>query len=381
MTPRDPIPFLDLAAQTDEVRAELNAALAAVLEHGRYIKGPEVGEFECAFSQYCGVPYCVGASNGTSALHAALHCLGVGPCDEVIVPSHTFIATVESVLLAGARPVFADIRRDTMLLDAGAAAAAITEHTAAIVGVHLYGLPVDADRLGSLCATEELLFVEDAAQAHGARWRGRRTGGLGAAAAWSFFPGKNLGALGDAGGVTMRDPALHERVRRYVDHGRDTKFTHSEIGTNYRLDTLQAALLSVKLRRLDAWNARRRELAAHYRAILSQEPFRSVPVRLQEVPAEAEHAYHLFVVRVRDRDHVREEMLKRGVETGLHYPVPCHLQPALEHLGYGHGSLPETEAAAAEILSLPMFPHMTNAQVERVCDALRQSLQTGVPPA
>ncbi len=373
-----PVAFADLRAQHEEVRQEIDAAIARVRQHGQFIKGPEVAAFEGAFARYCGASRCVGASNGTSALHAALHAAGIGPGDEVIIPSHTFMATVESVRHCGARPVFADIDEGTMLLDAMAARGAISPRTRAIVPVHLYGLMADMDSLGALAERHGLMIVEDAAQAHGASWGGRRAGSVGTAASFSFFPSKNLGAMGDAGAVTTNDPAIADRCARFVDHGRDSKYTHREEGTNYRLDTLQAAVLLAKLARLDAWNEGRRRAAEHYRAILSSEPFASMPVRLQEVPTGAVHVYHLFVVRVPQRDRVAGELARRGIGTGIHYPVPCHLQRAAFDLGFDAGSLPVTERVAAGILSLPMHPHLSQSDVERVCDALRESIPAGV---
>lgn len=373
-----PVAFADLKAQHEEVRQEIDAAISRVRQHGQFIKGPEVAAFEKAFAHYCEASRCIGASNGTSALHAALRSAGIGPGDEVIIPSHTFMATVESVRHCGATPVFADIEEGTMLLDAMAVKAAITPRTRAVVPVHLYGLMADMDSLGALAERHGLMLIEDAAQAHGASWRGRRAGSVGLAASFSFFPSKNLGAMGDAGAVTTNDPALADRCARYVDHGRDSKYTHLDEGTNYRLDTMQAAILLAKLPRLDAWNEGRRRAAALYREVLSSEPFASLPVRLQAVPDEAVHVYHLFVVRVAQRDRVIEQLAMRGIATGIHYPVPCHLQRAAFDLGCAAGSLPVTERVASEIISLPMHPHLSPSEVERVCDALRESIPAGV---
>lgn len=368
------VPFYDLAAQTAELRPALDAAIAAVLDHGRYIKGPEVAAFEREFAAYCGVAFCTGCSNGTSALHTALEAAAISPGAEVIVPSHTFIATAESVLHAGAIPIFADIDEDSMLLSPSAVEAAITPRTEAIVPVHLYGCPADMDALLAVADRHGLLVIEDAAQAQGAKYRGARVGSLGAAAAFSFFPGKNLGAFGDAGAVTTAHRELHEAAAKFVDHGRRSKYEHDSFGTNYRLDTLQAAILRVKLAKLDEWNARRAARVAEYRARLSAEPFASLGLAMQEPPEGAESANHLFVVRVANRERVQSELTARGIETGIHYPVPCHLQPAAQSLPYAMPSLPETERAAREVLSLPLSPHMTAVQVGLVCDALAEVL-------
>jgi dTDP-4-amino-4,6-dideoxygalactose transaminase len=372
------VPFMDLGAQTAEVRAEIDAALRRIIDKSSFILGPDVAAFEGAWAAYCGVPHAIGCSNGTSALHVALHAAGIGPGDEVIVPSHTFFATPESVLQCGAMPVFADIEDDTMLLDPGSVLAAITPRTKAIVPVHIYGCPARMNALQSLADTHGLMLFEDAAQGHGARYYGQPVGSLAKAAAFSFFPAKNLGAFGDAGGVTTADPALAERARRFVNHGRIGKYEHQDVGTNYRLDTVQAAVLAAKLPRLDAWNGARRRLAARYIERLSAEPFASVPVRWQIAPEGAEPCWHLFVIRVPERDRVMAELKKRGIDTGIHYPIPCHRQPACAAWGYPAGSLPTTERVASEIISLPMYPHMPESHVDRVCEALAECLPTGV---
>lgn len=366
------IPFLDLAAINAEAGNAIQSALDSVIHHHRFINGPEAGEFACDWAGYCGVHYAVGTSNGTTALEALLRCDGIGPGDEVILPSHTFIATVESIAATGARPVFADIDPATMLMDPASVESVVTSRTAAVVAVHLYGAVVPWNRLEEVADRWSLALYEDAAQAHGATWRGRRAGSLGRGAAFSFFPGKNLGAFGDAGAVTTGDAHLGERVRAYVNHGRLSKYTHDFLGANARIDTLQAAVLRAKLPLLDGWNERRRTLAAAYDRALEGTGFQP-----QVIDADVVSARHLYVVRCPvDRDRLRPVLDALGVGTGIHYPVPCHLQRACAHLGGGEGSLPATEAAAASILSLPMCPTLGPDVAGRVCEALVHASRT-----
>jgi dTDP-4-amino-4,6-dideoxygalactose transaminase len=358
------LPLLDLHAQHDAIREELEAAIARVLAHGRFVQGPEVAEFEDAFAAYCGVEHCVGVANGTAAIELVLRAAGIGAGDEVVTTPFTFIATVEPILLVGARPVLADVDPETGLLDGAAVEAAVTPRTAAIMPVHLYGQPVDLDAFRALAERHGLLLIEDAAQAHGASWRGRRAGSAGDAATFSFFPGKNLGALGDAGAVTTADEALAARVRKLRDHGRVDKYRHDVVGTNARLDTLQAAVLHVKLRHLDRWNeARRRHAAAYDAAFARTDGVR--PIRVHE---DAVAVYHQYVVRLDDRDGARSALAGQGIETGVHYPVPLHRQPALA--GVTEGDFPAAERLAREVLSLPVFPELTDAQRSSVVSAL-----------
>jgi dTDP-4-amino-4,6-dideoxygalactose transaminase len=358
------LPLVDLHAQHDAIREELEAAIAGVLAHGRFVQGPEVAEFEDAFAAYCGVGHCVGVANGTAAIELVLRAAGIGAGDEVITTPFTFIATVEPILLVGARPVLADVDPETGLLDRAAAEAAVTPRTAAIMPVHLYGQPVDLDAFGALAERHGLLLIEDAAQAHGASWRGRRAGSAGDAATFSFFPGKNLGALGDAGAVTTADEALAGRVRKLRDHGRVDKYRHDVVGTNARLDTLQAAVLRVKLRHLDRWNeARRRHAGAYDAAFAGTDGVRPIRVHPHAVAV-----YHQYVVRLDDRDGARSALDERGIETGVHYPVTLHRQPALA--GVADGELPASERLAREVLSLPVFPELTDAQRNSVVGAL-----------
>lgn len=361
------IPLVDLAAQHAAIRTELDEAIAGVLEHGRYVNGPEVALFEEGFAGYCGASHCVGVSNGTSAVTLALRASGVGPGDEVITTALTFMATVESIVEAGAIPVLVDPDPATALLRSEQVEGAITDRTAALLPVHLYGQPVDMDAFRALAERRGLLLVEDAAQAHGAAWNGRRVGSGTGLATFSFFPGKNLGALGDAGGVVTGDPELASRMRSLRDHGRAGKHRHDHLGTNARLDTLQAALLAVKLPHLEGWNEARRRNAAAYDADL--EPIRGVdPIRVE--PA-ATSVYHQYVVRVRDRDSAIALLAERGVAAGVHYPIPLHRQPALADLA-GSSACPNAELLAAEVLSVPVYPELAEADRETVVSALRE---------
>jgi dTDP-4-amino-4,6-dideoxygalactose transaminase len=358
-------PFLNLKKLHQEIGHEMRAAVDRALYHGQYINGPEVGEFERQWAGYCETVGAVGVSNGTSALHAILTCLEIGEGDEVILPSHTFIATAESILQTGATPVFAEIDEKTMLVDPESIRSLITEKTAAIIPVHLYGMPCDMDTINAIAEENGLIVVADAAQAHGATYKGKKAGSLAHAASFSFFPGKNLGALGDAGGVTSNDAELAKMVKLYANHGRESKFEHEFVGTNYRMDTLQAAVLIAKLAHLDEWIGRRRDLAAQYREYLSKEPFKGV-VSLQEDTPGADSAWHIFAVRIENRDQVRTLLKEQGVNTGIHYPIPCHLQPALAPWSKGKGSLPVTEKVCGELISLPICPTMSDGDVKEI---------------
>jgi dTDP-4-amino-4,6-dideoxygalactose transaminase len=363
------VPFLDLAAMTREVRGPIELGWRRVLESSRFIGGEAVGQFEGEWAAYCRVPHAVGVANGTDALRLTLTALGIGPGDEVIVPANTFVATAEAVVLAGATPRFADVCPDTLLLTPTCLEAAITSRAKAVIVVHLYGQMPDMDALCRAAGKAGLAVIEDAAQAHGATWRGRPAGSIGTAGCFSFYPGKNLGAFGDAGAVVTADAGLAGRIRVLRDHGRiaGSHYRHELVGTNSRLDALQAVVLSVKLARLDAWNEARRSIAARYHAALAPSPARQVA----EVPG-TRGAYHLAVVRVTDRALVQQRLAGLGVETQIHYPIPCHYQSAYQR--FADGRLPAAEHAAAEVLSLPMFPHMTGAQVAQVCDAVRAAV-------
>jgi dTDP-4-amino-4,6-dideoxygalactose transaminase len=366
------LPLLDLHAQHASIHEQLEAAIARVLAHGQFVQGPEVAEFEKAFAAYCHAAHCIGTSNGTSAIELVLRAAGIGPGDEVITTPMTFFATVEPILLAGARPVLVDVDRRTALIRADAAEAAITHRTAAIVPVHLYGQPVDLNAFRALADRHQLFLLEDAAQAHGASWRGRRAGSVGNAATFSFFPGKNLGALGDAGAVTTGDEALATRVRKLRDHGRADKYRHDVVGTNARLDTLQAAVLSVKLAHLDRWNeVRRRYAAAYDHAFASVEGV--TPIRVHD---DAIAVYHQYVVRLADREGARAALAERGIASGVHYPIPLHRQPALADVV--DGDYPAADALAEEVLSLPVFPELSDEQRASVVATLAEFV-AGMP--
>jgi len=376
MLPTTPlrVPFQDLPLQISHLRAELDAAMAKVVNHGQFILGPEVAAFEEAWAKFCGTSHCVGLGSGTDALHLILRALGIGAGDEVITVANTFIATAEAISYSGAKPVLVDCCLENYLVDPQAVAAAITPRTRAIIPVHLYGQPANIDALAALAARHGLALIEDAAQAHGATLvDGRRCGTLGTAAAFSFYPGKNLGAFGDAGAMTTTDASLAHRIRLLRNWGSVVKYHHEVPGFNSRLDTLQAAILSVKLRHLAEWNDRRRAAASWYRKELADCDGVVLPAL---APWTGLHAYHLFVVRIteRDRDSVARALLSAGIQTVVHYPIPIHLQKAYANLGLPRGSFPAAEAAASGILSLPMFPEITQDQVTQVCDIVRSAV-------
>lgn len=368
------VPFTDLAAATGEVKATVAGAWRQLLDAGAFTGGAAVERFEEAWAAYCGTSHAVGVANGTDAIRLTLTALGIGPGDEVIVPANTFIASAEAVVHAGATPRFADVDPATLLLNPQTLRAAITTATRAVLVVHLYGQMPDMDALAQTAAEAGLVIIEDAAQAHGATWRGRPAGSLGRAGCFSFYPAKNLGAFGDAGAVVTADGELAERIRCLSDHGRipGRHHRHELIGTNSRLDALQAAVLTAKLARLDHWTQARRAIAARYRAAFTGGPARPVA----ELPP-ARGAYHLAVVRVPNRETVRDRLAATGIQTGIHYPVPCHHQPPYRR--YAHQPLPAAEQAAGEILSLPIFPHMTDAQTARVCDAVHRACGVSQP--
>jgi dTDP-4-amino-4,6-dideoxygalactose transaminase len=370
------VPFTDLAAMTREIWPSIEPDYMACLLGAGYIGGPAVATFERDWAAYCGADHAVGVANGTDALQLSLTALGIGAGDEVIVPSNTFVATAAAVVRAGATPRFADVSDDTLLMTPETFRAAITPRTRAVMIVHLYGQMPDMAALLAVASNAGILVIEDAAQAHGAEWAGRRAGSFGAAACFSFYPGKNLGAFGDAGAVVTSRPEIADRVRALANHGRShgsSHYEHEVVGTNSRLDTLQAIALSGKLARVDAWTRRRVAVADRYRDQLG-----STGVKLTGVAPAARHVYHLFVVRLAERDRVRVELGRRGIQTGVHYPVPCHLQPPLQR--FATGPLPVAEQAAQELLSLPLFPHMTNDQVDVVCDVLGHLLPATVSP-
>jgi len=353
--------------EAEVLRTALLGALKRVVDSARFVGGPEVEAFEAEFASFCATHFCAGCSSGTDALIAALWALGVGHGDEVILPAFTFTATAEAVALLGARPVFVDINSEgDYNLNPSAVEAAITPRTAAVIAVHLYGIPADMAALRRICSRHGLVLVEDAAQAHGSRLDGAPVGSLGDAGCFSFYPTKNLGALGDAGAVTTNDPEVVRRVRLFLNHGRKTHTEHVAVGCNGRLDALQAVVLRVKLRHLDGWMERRRYIRCLYEELLAD----VAGVRLRRPPDGCQVAWHLMVVEVEERDALLEALTERGVACGVHYPCPLHLMPAWAYLGYREGEFPEAERAARTVLSLPVHQFLTEADVERVCRAL-----------
>jgi dTDP-3-amino-3,4,6-trideoxy-alpha-D-glucose transaminase len=360
--------FVTLDRQHELLEDELKETFARVLAASAFTLGTEVEQFEAEFASYCEVDHCVGVASGTAALALILKASGIGPGDEVIVPAHTFIASALGVAHAGATPVLCDVQQDTGLIDPAAVADMIGPRTAAIIAVHLYGQACDMDALTDLARPRGILVFEDAAQAHGARYRGRPVGSLGAAAGFSFYPSKNLGALGDGGAICTNDATLAQRVRQLRNLGQRRKGEHVEIGYNERLDGLQAALLRVKLPHLDAWNAARREHAAAYRERLPDH------VRVLGERDSSPCVYHLFPVRLADRDNVGAALAEVGIDTGVHYGTAMHRHPAWEGHPMTHGKVPQAEAWAAEELSLPMHPDLEPAEIELVADALCAAL-------
>lgn len=355
------VPFLDLLAAYRALQADIDAAVGRVLASGQYVGGPEVERFESAFARYCEADQCIGVGNGLDALRLALAAMGVGPGDEVIVPSNTFIATWLAVAQVGAVPVPVEPDPQTFNIDPALIEAAVTSRTKVIIPVHLYGQPADLDPILAIARRYGLRVLEDAAQAQGARYKGRRIGAHGDAVAWSFYPGKNLGALGDAGAVSTSDPELAARIRMLHNYGSSRKYVHELPGYNSRLDPIQAAVLSVKLAHLDAWNDRRRRIASRYRDALS-----ASGLQLPGVPTWAESVWHLFVVRHPQRDALQKTLAEAGVGTLIHYPIAPHRQAAFADMA--GLSLPISERMHAEVLSLPIGPQMTGEQLERVIE-------------
>jgi dTDP-4-amino-4,6-dideoxygalactose transaminase len=365
------VPFQDLPQQTRALRSDLDTAISTVLEHGHFILGPEVEAFEREWARYCNVSHAIGVGSGTDALQLALRALKIGSGDEVITVANTFIATAEAISYTGARPVLVDCELENFLIDPEAIAAAITPRSRAIIPVHLYGQPANMDQILKLAQRHGLAVLEDAAQAHGASLSdGRLCGSMGVAAGFSFYPGKNLGAFGDGGAITTNDEALNHELRLLRNWGSVVKYHHEVQGYNSRLDTLQAAILRVKLNQLARWNEHRRRAAQWYREALADCPAIVLPIEAAWV---GKHVYHLFVVRLvdHDRDAVVSRLNNVGVQAMVHYPVPIHLQRAYSSLGHRAGSFPNAEKTAKSILSLPMFPEITQEQVARVAQELR----------
>ena len=364
------IPFLSLLAAYQELKKEIDEAVARVLDSGFYLLGKELDAFEKEFAEYLGVKHCVGVGNGLEALHLSLRALGVQPGDDVLVPSNTYIATWLAVTYAGARPVPVEPDERTYNINAHNIESALTERTKGIIPVHLYGQSADMDEILQIARKHNLWVLEDAAQAHGARYKGMRVGGFGDGAGWSFYPGKNLGALGDGGAVTTNSDDLADKVRVLRNYGSRIKYSHVEKGFNSRLDEIQAAVLRVKLKHLDEWNKRRLSIAALY-----TQGLKDVGLTLPFVPEWAEPVFHLFVVRSKQRDALRQHLENAGIGALIHYPVPPHLQEAYQELAILSGSLPISEGIHREVLSLPMGPHVSETQAKAVVQAIRKFAQ------
>ena len=367
------VKFVDLLAQHEPLETQLMETFSRVVRTGSFVLGPEVEKFESQFAAYCGVTHCVGVANGTAALQLVLQGLGVRPGDEVITVAHTFIATAEAISAIGARPVFVDIDSASYTMDSSKLEAAITPRTKAIIPVHLYGQTADMDSLSAIAGEYGIPIVEDSCQAHGATYKGRRAGSLGVAGCFSFYPSKNLGACGEGGAVTTNDSQLAQAIRMLRDHGSVKKYHHDFPAYNLRLEGIQGGVLSVKLPHLDRWNRNRRMLADRYDALFSG----SKVITPKEM-FWAGHVYHLYVVLVEDREALRTTLQQHGIETGLHYPVPLHLQKAYENLGYRKGDFPVSEYVAAHLLSLPMYADLPIEHVEHVAKIVREVLECQV---
>jgi dTDP-4-amino-4,6-dideoxygalactose transaminase len=363
------VPFLDLKAQYEPLKAEMHKAIDGVLDKCAYILGDAVGAFEKEFADYCGVKHAIAVNSGTSALHMALLASQIGPGDEVITVSHTFVATTAAILYAGAKPVFVDVEPKSLTMDPSLVEKAITARTKALLPVHLYGQPADMSALMAIAKKHGLKLIEDACQAHGAQYNGIRTGSMGDLGCFSFYPGKNLGAYGEGGAVTTNDAEYAKRIRMLRDWGQDRKYNHLLKGYNYRMDGIQGAVLGVKLRHLEDWTEARRRHAARYNELL-----KGVVVPT-ELPGRR-HVYHVYAIRVPKRDEFQNALTKKAIQTGIHYPIPVHLQPAYAELGYRAGQLPQTEAAANETLSLPMYPELTPELQDQVIGAVKEIAQT-----
>jgi dTDP-4-amino-4,6-dideoxygalactose transaminase len=364
------VPFVDLKALHRPIEGELSEAIARVLRNVSFVQGPEVKAFEEAFASYLGVEHCVAVNSGTAALHLTLLALGIGPGDEVITVSHTFIATSEAISAVGARPVFVDVDPVSYTMDPALVEAAITPRTKAILPVHLYGNVADMDSLMAIARRRNLILVEDACQAHGALYKSRMAGTFGVAGCYSFYPGKNLGACGEGGAMVTNDEALAKKIRMWREHGSVKKYEHEFPGFNFRMEGIQGAVLTTKLKYLDGWNDHRRAIAKRYRERLAGQS-----VVLPSESANTRHIYHLYVIQSEDRDSLRDHLAKRGIETGLHYPVPLHLQQAYASLGYHKVDFPVTEQVTERIVSLPMYPGMSMEAADYVSDAILEWVQ------
>jgi dTDP-4-amino-4,6-dideoxygalactose transaminase len=367
------VPFIDLPAQFRSLQPEIDRALAPIFETTGFILGPAVVQFEEAFAKYLSAQHCITLNSGTAALHLALLALDIGPGDEVITVANSFIATAEAISFAGATPRFVDADPVTYNIDPGKLEAAITSKTRAIIPVHLFGQPADMDAICAIARKHKLMVIEDACQAHGALYKGQRVGTLSDVSCFSFYPGKNLGAAGDGGAIATNNAEIAEKIRLLRDHGSRKKYEHEIVGHNFRLDTMQAAILNVKLPHLDSWNAARRKHADFYNHLLASAPGLVTPT----IADNCESVFHLYVVQVPRRDHVQQALKQANIQSGIHYPVPIHLQPAYSELGHRPGDFPVSERLAERILSLPMYAELTEAQQERVAAVLIASLSEG----
>ena len=363
------VPFLDLKMQYQSIKPEIDAAVARVLDGCQFVLGSEVAEFEREFATYCGAAECIALNSGTSALHLALLAAGVGPGHEVMTVPFTFVASVAAIVYTGARPVLIDIDPRSFTMDPAAIEAAITPRSKAILPVHLYGQSADMDPIMEVARRHGLVVIEDAAQAHGAKYKGRSVGGIGDMTCFSFYPSKNLGAYGEGGAVTTSNPEYARTTRMLRDWGQDRKYHHLLHGFNYRMEAFQGAILRVKLRHLERWNEARRAIASKYNQSLAGSALK----RPMEMPW-ARHVYHLYTLRSEHRDFLNVSLQEKGIQTGIHYAAPAHLQPAYANLGYGRLSLPQSEKAADEVLSLPLYPEMTDASIEAVARAVMREL-------
>lgn len=362
------VPFINLKIQYKQIEQEVIPMITAAMANGAFVGGEQVSCFETEFAEFCDSNYCVGVNSGTDALRFALMAIGIGPGDEAITVSNTFIATTEAISQVGATPVFVDIYSDTCNMDVSKIEEKISENTKAIIPVHLYGQPADMDPILEIAQKNDIAVIEDACQAHGASYKNKKAGSIGSVGCFSFYPGKNLGAFGEGGAIVTQDEAVARKIRMIRDHGQKKKYFHDIEGYNGRLDAIQAGVLRIKLKRLNQWNRARRKNAAYYSELLSEIPSVTLPIE-----AEFAHSvYHLYVILVDDRDGLIKFLDSKGIATGLHYPLPLHLQKAYTHLGFKNGAFPVTEHIAERLLSLPMYPELTREQIEYVATSIKE---------
>lgn len=369
---KNTIPLVDLSIQHRKFKSKIDREINIIVKSGRFIMGEAVGKFESEFAAFCNAKYCVGTGNGTVSIHVALAALDIKFGDEVITVPNTFIATAEPITQIGATVVFCDIDPKTHTMDPQSFESKITSKTKAVIPVHIHGNPCKMDEINKIARKHSISVIEDAAQAHGAVYKGKTIGNWGHIASYSFFPAKNLGAWGDAGGVVTNDRSLYEKMKALVNHGRREKYLHDFVGFNYRLDTIHAAILRIKLPYLKKWNNLRHKNAQLYRRLFEEIP----EIECIEETAGGTSSYHLFVICHPKRDKIKEYLSKKGIETGVHYPVPLHLQPAYAYLKYKKGSLPVAEKKAAEILSLPMYPELTSAQIRSIVKYVKEAIRS-----